>query len=275
MTLHEAIEQTLKQSGKSMTASEIANEINRTKLYSRADGGPIPSSQIGARVKNYPQWFDKTGSYISNKKFSPSKGAAVSNNLKSISNNIPKGNFIQSKPLAIKVLLNQGNHKSAAIIGGVVPKEAGVYSLRIKDPSILPASFSNELSERKHNLIYIGIASRSLYKRLAQELQAKGHGTFFRSIGATLGFLPEKGSLNNKKNKRNFTFSASDEIQIKEWIYENILVNWINMNEGIEEFETQLILEYKPLLNIAKNPVALSELKGLRAKCVEIANQPS
>jgi hypothetical protein len=126
MTLHEAIEQTLKQSGKSMTASEIANEINRTKLYSRADGGPIPSSQIGARVKNYPQWFDKTGSYISNKKFSPSKGAAVSNNLKSISNNIPKGNFIQSKPLAIKVLLNQGNHKSAAIIGGVVPKEAGV-----------------------------------------------------------------------------------------------------------------------------------------------------
>ena len=41
---------------------------------------------------------------------------------------------------------------------------------------------------------------KDLNKRmLKQELRSKGHGTFFRSIGAVLGFRPDKGSLNIKK----------------------------------------------------------------------------
>ena len=273
MKLHEAIEKTLKTGGRAMTASEIATEINRSKLYSRGDGGPIPSSQISARVKNYPQWFNKVGKYISNKKFSPSSGATVSSNLKPVSKKTSQSVSVSNKPLATKMLLNEKNFKSAKDIEGLAPKEPGIYSLRIKDPSSLPIVFSNELVFRQHNLIYIGVASTSLHKRLAQELQAKGHGTFFRSLGAVLGFIPEKGSLFDKKNKRNYTFKRSDEIQIINWINSNVLVNWIKTNEGIEDFETELIIEQKPLLNIAKNPVALSELRSLRAKCIEVANQ--
>ena len=47
-----------------MTAREIADAINVQKLYSRKDGGLIPSSQISARINNYHQYFQKINSKI-------------------------------------------------------------------------------------------------------------------------------------------------------------------------------------------------------------------
>ncbi len=41
---------------------------------------------------------------------------------------------------------------------------------------------------------------------LGNELRARGHGTFFRSLGAVLGYLPPKGSLKGKSNQNNYTF---------------------------------------------------------------------
>ena len=64
MYLHEAIIQVLKRNGSPMTASEIADAINVQKLYSRKDGGLIPSSQISARINNYPQYFQKINNKI-------------------------------------------------------------------------------------------------------------------------------------------------------------------------------------------------------------------
>ena len=57
MTLHEAIQEVIRRSGRPLTFSEIARMINQQKLYSRKDGQPVPASQISARVKNYPQIF--------------------------------------------------------------------------------------------------------------------------------------------------------------------------------------------------------------------------
>lgn len=65
MTLHEAIEKVLKDSGRPMTGKEIADLINVKKLYIRGDKNPVPGSQIHARVKNYPHLFSKNGSAIS------------------------------------------------------------------------------------------------------------------------------------------------------------------------------------------------------------------
>jgi len=59
MTLHEAIEKVINQFHQPLSAQEIADEINKQKLYIRGDGNPVPSSQIHARVKNYPQIFNK------------------------------------------------------------------------------------------------------------------------------------------------------------------------------------------------------------------------
>lgn len=57
MKLHEAIQEVIRNSGKALTFTEIAEKINSLGLYNRKDGQPIPASQISARVKNYPHLF--------------------------------------------------------------------------------------------------------------------------------------------------------------------------------------------------------------------------
>lgn len=170
-------------------------------------------------------------------------------------------------------LMDEKNYKSAGIIDNLVPDCRGLYCLRIKDINSLPKPFDKIIKDRAHNIIYIGIASQSLSKRfLSQELRANGHGTFFRSIGAVLGFKPVKGSLINKANKRNYTFSPADKIKIIDWINKNLTVNWIEFSGDIELFETSLIQRYLPLINLANNPAANRHLSDLRAECVRYAN---
>ena len=75
-----------------------------------------------------------------------------------------------------------------------------------------------------------------------------------------------------KKNKKNYKFSADDELAIIQWINNNLKVNWVEHPTDFEAIETPLIQEYQPLLNLAKNPSALPLLSELRAECVRIAN---
>lgn len=274
MTLHEAIEVVLKQSGRPMTAAEIAQLINQKRLYSREDGKLLPSSQVSARVKNYPRWFAKQGPHIAlgNRAGQLEKSREKASNGRLIKN--VDISHMENVDLVVKVLLQPKNFKSAGEIDGRVPDVAGMYAIRIREPKALPEVFANTLNSRNHNLIYIGIASKSLKRRmLGQELRAKGHGTFFRSLGAMLGYTPPAGSLIGKGNTRNYSFSTPDERKIISWINENLLINWVVLNEGWDELETQLILKEKPLMNIAKNPLALDELKRLRANCVDVANR--
>lgn len=172
-----------------------------------------------------------------------------------------------------KLLMNEKNFKSASSIDNIVPHNPGLYCIRINEIANLPKPFNEIFKDRQHNIIYFGIATKSLNRRfLNQELRAKGHGTFFRSIGALLGFRPQKGSLVTKKNKRNYKFSLTDEQKIIKWINENLNVSWIKCNGDFESFENELIVKYKPLINLAGNPLALKELSDLRNICVQIAN---
>lgn len=59
MTLHEAMQLVLKENDRPMTARELADEINNKNLYTRKDRKPVPTNQIGARAKNYPDIFEK------------------------------------------------------------------------------------------------------------------------------------------------------------------------------------------------------------------------
>lgn len=173
-----------------------------------------------------------------------------------------------------KLLMNVKNFKSASVIDNLVPNKAGLYCIRISDINKLPKPFNTFLAERQHNIIYIGIASESLNKRfLNQELRAKGHGTFFRSIGAVLGHRPPKGSLTTKTNKRNYKFLPTDEQKIIKWINDNLHVNWVVYSGDIQSLETELIVKYRPIINLAKNPSALKLLSDLRKECVQIANE--
>ena len=273
MTLHEAIVEVLTTSGKAMTTEEIANELNRTGTYRKKDGSKIGAFQIHGRTRNYPNLFERNKSLVS------LKGEMEMTQTKTINTSIKTNNdkFAEDKNIDIerieRTLLDESKFSIAKDIDEVVPIKPGLYCIRIKNINVLPEPFRTELENREHNIIYIGIASQSLNKRmLNQELRANGHGTFFRSLGAILGFRPPFNSLSEKKNKRNYKFSASDENKIIDWINENLLVNWIEKNSGWEETETALILKYKPLLNIANNPAVIPELSRLRKECVDIAN---
>jgi hypothetical protein len=59
MTLHKAIEKLLLDTGRPMTAIEIADELNKTRWYARRDGAKLRSNQISARTNNYPRLFGK------------------------------------------------------------------------------------------------------------------------------------------------------------------------------------------------------------------------
>ena len=155
----------------------------------------------------------------------------------------------------------------------MVPVSPGLYAIRINDVHELPSPFCEELINRQHDLLYIGIASKSLRERLwKEELNHTSPATFFRSIGAILGFRPEKGSLYGKKT-RNYKFSEEDTETIIAWIKEHILVNFIIINSNLKEIETRFIKENKPIVNIDKNPYKMKALRDLRDECLKIASE--
>ena len=172
-----------------------------------------------------------------------------------------------------KSLLDKRNFKNVSSLTiDDIPNDPGLYAIRIKNPAVLPREFSNELTRRNETLLYVGIASKSLQERLwGQELHHEKAATFFRSIGAVLGFVPPKGSLKGKSNQNNYRFSPSDTTRIIEWIEENLLVNFIESEGDIDTIEESIIKENKPIINIKKNPQPFAPLESLREHCREIA----
>ncbi len=65
MTLHDAIEKLLQQTGRPMTTIEIATGLNAKQWYSKKDHSLINSYQIHGRTKSYPQLFNRHGSIVS------------------------------------------------------------------------------------------------------------------------------------------------------------------------------------------------------------------
>lgn len=180
--------------------------------------------------------------------------------------------FQKDSGLLKKVLMNEKNFKTITTCKYQIPDTPGLYCIRIAEPKVFNKKFSDVLKERNHNIVYIGIASKSLKRRfLGQELRAKGHGTFFRSLGAVLGYLPISGSLANKANQNNYRFSPADELKIIDWINKNLLINWVTVDRGWNQIEGELLRQYIPLLNIAGNPMKLKGLLELRAECKRIA----
>lgn len=150
------------------------------------------------------------------------------------------------------------------------PLTRGMYAIMVDDEDSLPKEFADELKKRNHKLLYIGITTATLRSRLwSQELHAERPATFFRSMGAILGFLPRFGSMS--ESTRNYKFSSEDNQKIIDWFSNHLLINFITMSENIKEEETRLISEYKPIINIAKNPYKMKELESLRKKCQDIA----
>ncbi|SDS58164.1 hypothetical protein SAMN05192545_1655 [Maribacter dokdonensis] len=268
MTLHEAIEQVLVKSNQSLSAKDIATILNKNSWYTKKDGSQIASSQIGARVKNYPHLFRKIDGLITLKS---KTGILPKKPVKKL-NNVSADSVSSDSSLLMKVLMNQKNFKSVKESEINIPDKPGLYCIGIKNIKALSSNLTKTLHERNHNIIYIGLASKSLKKRfLGQELRAKGHGTFFRSLGAVLGYRPETGSLVGMRNQNNYKFSKANEQKIISWINTNLIINWVAVEAHLNETESKLLNEYSPLLNIAGNPGKLNEVIDLRNECKRIA----
>ena len=156
--------------------------------------------------------------------------------------------------------------------GSIIDKKEGYYSIWVINTKKMPLLFYKELEKRKTKLLYIGIASGSLYKRLyLQELQHRNAATFFRSIGAVLGYRPEPGSLAGKRNQNNYKFNREHTKEIVEWINENLEIAFHYCTTIDSANEKTLIEKYKPLLNWAHNPEPFMPLKQLKDECRFIA----
>lgn len=165
-------------------------------------------------------------------------------------------------------LITKAKYYLAENIDSLIPKDkTGFYSIRLVNGKSLPERYQSILNKRPHKLIYIGRAEgQYLHKRYLQELRAVGHGTFFRSIGAVLGFLPVKGSLVGQSNQNNYRFSPEDNKKIIQWINSNLEVSWVSYSDDFS-IEEKLIKKYCPLLNGTHNPLSLSELREDKDKC--------
>tara|TARA_R110002050_G_scaffold261212_1_gene401209 strand:+ start:165 stop:983 length:819 start_codon:yes stop_codon:yes gene_type:complete len=268
MTLHEAIQQVLVEANKALSAKDIAIILNKNSWYTKKDGSQIASSQIGARVKNYPHLFSKIDGLIALKS---KTGILPKKPVKKL-NKISADSISPDSNLLMKFLMNQKNFKPIKESEINIPDEPGLYCIRIKNVAALSSNFTKVLRDRNHNIIYIGLASKSLKKRfLGQELRAKGHGTFFRSLGAVLGYRPETGSLVGMRNQNNYKFPKMNEQKIISWINNNLIINWVAVETHLNEIESKLLNEYSPLLNIAGNPGRLNEVIQLRNECKKIA----
>lgn len=276
MTLHVAIEEVLTRAGRPLTPRQIADELNRRGLYMRGDGAPLPPGQVSARVRKYPALFAASGDGIWLVARTPPVDvdvAAKGTPAKKLPH-FPA--FAPSSDQTGEVeaaLLDPARFRSARDIDDEVPDRFGLYAIRVRSIDRLPAPYRTIAQKRGSDLIYLGEATgQTLRARfLRNEIRARGHGTFFRSIGAVLGYRPPVGSLLGKGNQRNLRFSPADIAAVVEWINENLVVSWVAFDDGVQMAEVTLIRSHTPLLNLRDNPEALPELSKLRALCVEIA----
>lgn len=154
-----------------------------------------------------------------------------------------------------------------------VDRKPGLYSIFVDDATSLPDPFRSLLISSGNRLLYIGRVRDSLYQRLIEEeLRHRRAATFFRGIGAVLGFLPLSGSLRENKNKKNYRFSSEDSAKIIAWNERHLRVRWLGLDvEQLLGVEPVVIRTLRPLMNTVHNPNRRPELADLRAECRRVA----
>ncbi len=154
-----------------------------------------------------------------------------------------------------------------------VDSNPGYYAIFMDMDSTcrLKPPFKEILRTRGTDLLYVGIAEKTgLRDRLVgQDLRHRRPSTFFRSLGAVIGYCPPPAGLKGN----NYKFSPEDTKKIVDWIDGVIRVHWVAESPAFLAEEKSAIRELCPLLNIRHNPKRIPELVELRKKCVAIARQ--
>ncbi len=261
------------------------NAVRRIVRFMESTGSFLNGKQV-VLPSDKKVFEDRFSSYIRKKPYGAESGAiniiyqvassCISNQIfnslridKAASTPIPKTITPIDADNAEESLINGNFVPVNRMTNNSVKDVPGLYCIKLRKEIHLSQKFGKV---REDGIIYIGKASKSLKKRLwEQELNHKSPATFFRSMGAILGYLPPKGSLHNQST-HNYKFSPEDTEAIKEWMRQSLLVNWISLNnKHIDNVEERLIGKYCPLVNIDKNPAPSEELKAARKRCIEYA----
>jgi hypothetical protein len=169
-------------------------------------------------------------------------------------------------------LLGDSAFSTIDVLEGSVPDRPGLYAIKVLDAAALPEPFRPLATGGTRGILYLGKATGSLRSRiLDEELRAKGHGTFFRSIGAILGYRPAAGSLAGRANQFNYVFSSEDRSAIRDWLAQNVVVSTCPVDGELARLEAELIRKHTPLLNIEHNPLRHPEVIRARDECRRIA----
>lgn len=156
--------------------------------------------------------------------------------------------------------------------GADIPDTPGYYAIFVDSTDSLPEPFRSDLERRSTRLIYIGIATVSLRRRLwEQDTEHKHPSTFFRGVAPILGFRPPAGSLVHRENKNNYFFSRDDTVQIIAWMKEHLSASWVEDGSADKRVEAEVIKRNAPLLNTTHNPRKSQSLALLRSECRLIA----
>ena len=168
----------------------------------------------------------------------------------------------------IESYFSYNEFKNYADLDQDILTKKGIYCIRLKDGCYLPEPFQTIHLSREYKYLYIGKSDSTLKDRLEEEIEHKRPGTFFRNIGALLGYEPIIGHLVGKKNVNNYKFSKQNTDAIIQWLYENVE---IFIKEDKCDIEKELIRFYSPLINWTYNNNQCYELKLAREKCRKIA----
>jgi len=205
------------------------------------------------------------------------KGEFENKQIKKDPENNPETSTIEKSDIKKSDIENEliinGKFCSIKDLSQSILNSTGFYCIKLKTNSRLPDRYQSILDKRTYKFIYIGKAEgQTLRERLAQELELKSPGTFFRSIGCVLKYHPIKGHLKGKSNQNNFKFSTNDKSEIIEWLKKNVELSVVKY-KGDFNIESELIGKYHPLLNDTHNPMRLQELKDDKDKCRKIARE--
>lgn len=146
---------------------------------------------------------------------------------------------------------------------------------RLPEIATTPKMKTIEIQEETYCIIYTGISQISIKKRDYRQHFAgnnAGKSTLRKSLGSLMGFakIPrDKNKPNNGKTK----FNKQDENSLTLWMANNLLLLYCigNTSEDIKHWETKLINEYNPPLNIQNNKNLIN--KEYRDKLKELRKE--
>jgi hypothetical protein len=161
---------------------------------------------------------------------------------------------------------------SARDAQNVVPASPGLYAIFVDGARSLPALFHAYLLARQTRLIYVGRGDNLRRRWVGDDLRHTGPSTFFRGMGAALGFTPPRGSLSGRRNQHNYRFGDQDTKDIIDWMDAHLFVRWQTLGtDALQVWESRAVRAYHPLFDTSGNPEALQELADLRKHCRDIA----